>query len=226
MGYCARTLDVLSWPVHAQIADAPRGEPQDNVYDQATANPKQDHWASKVLQGVKRAIEREPVTATQNGPGTLQTESLAAWAAPLPRRRPSCDRQRDGHGGAVQDVEQQLRLAAIAAISGLQDGSGMGRVLSRARPNGDLRAECGDEYLRWNFLSRIRDSGRDYDGNDNLWYGPRRTSGWRANTFGSASPTSPPRAGMRRPTTMRSTSRGSRSSHCATRPYPVIDPER
>ena len=189
-GCCPWALGVLSWPVHAQIADAPRGEPQDNVYDQATANPKQDHWASKVLQGVKRAIEREPVTATQNGLGTLQTESLAAW----PRLYRGADLlvtgSLTGTMGLFKMWNNSFGLPPSLHYPGYKTDPGWGEfflepgLAATYALNAATSIYGGISYLE----SGTR--GRDYDGNDNLWYGNREQlyAGvkWRSTVSGLA----------------------------------------
>ena len=150
-------LGLVAWPVHAQFADAPRARPPDNPFDQATANASQDHWAPQLLQGAKRAADRAPIPETDASLGVLQTDSLVAW----PRLYRGGDLlvtgSLTGTAAGFKMWNNDFGAAAVAADARLRDESRLGRILSRARPEGDVQGQRAGERLRWDFVHGDRD---------------------------------------------------------------------
>ncbi len=69
----------LAVPVLGQFDNSPSPTAPDNPYDRAVANPIRDHAAPRVLQGARRAQDRDPIPAGDTEPGALQTGELASW---------------------------------------------------------------------------------------------------------------------------------------------------
>ena len=85
-------------------------------------------------------------------PARRRSRGLAAAVSGL---RLTGDRQRDRDGGGVQDVEQPVRAATVAAPARDQARPRLGRILSRGRADRALRDQRGREHLRRLRLSRV-----------------------------------------------------------------------
>lgn len=70
---------LLAGSSYAQFENAPSPTLPENPFDRAVAHPIREHAAPRVLQGARRAREREPVPEADAQAGTLQTGDLAAW---------------------------------------------------------------------------------------------------------------------------------------------------
>jgi hypothetical protein len=173
IGCSAAALVALAFPVAAQFAYAPSGMPPDNPYDQATANPKQDHWASKVLQGVKRTVERESIPATAAGPGVMQTESLDAW----PRLYRGADLlvtgSLTGTVGLFKMWSNGFGVPPALQTPGYKSDPGWAEFF--LEPGVTATYALGATASLYGGFSYLESGTRgvDYDGNVNLWYGNR-----------------------------------------------------